>query len=57
MSGELSRYERETVVEDAATRFASTRSWLSAKIIAVRIYQRGAATPIADLVTVMMEYP
>lgn len=57
LSGDLSRFERETLVEDVAERFPYGRGWLSARVVTVRIYAVQGSAAIADLATVIAEYP
>lgn len=57
MPGEMSRFERETLVEDVDKRFGGALSGLSARVITVRIYLRGGDTPISELMTVVTERP
>ncbi len=57
LSGDLPRFERETLVEDASERFPYGRGWLSAKVVTVRIYAGQGSDAIAELTTVVAEYP
>ena len=57
LPGELARFERETVIEDAESRFGPGRPGAPAKIVTVRIYRIGNGPRMAELTTVVVEQP
>lgn len=57
LSGDFPRFERETIVDDAAERFPYGQGWLSARVVTVRIYAVSGPGAIAELTTVVAEYP
>lgn len=57
LSGNLFRFERETVVEDAGGRFAAGDPGFSAKIVTVRVYPLGGTAALSELTTVLTEHP
>jgi type II secretion system protein I len=57
LPGELSRFDRETVIEDVGSQQATQQGWPNAKIVRVRIYPIRSATTMAELTTVVAEQP